>query len=95
MTLLMLVMSVVVLMVERAGSANEPVAESEHTAGECLSGHDHTICTQVGANLSALTAGHVRELPATVLSVALPTHVPEARSSIFEVGHPSRAPPLG
>ena len=94
-TLLMLVMSVAVPVLERAELVNEPVAESAHDPGECPTGHDHTVCTQVGANLSAPAAGNVRELSAAVLSVTLPTDAPEGRSDLFEIGHPSRAPPLG
>jgi len=94
-SLFMLVMSVAVPVLERAELFNEPVAESAHDPGECPTGHDHTICTQVGANLSAPAEGHSRGLATSVVRVALPTHALAGRSSLFEVGHPSRAPPLG
>jgi len=93
-SLLMLVMSVAMPVLERADFVGETVVESPHDPGECPSGHDHTVCTQVNANLSASTEGHGREIETTVVRVTLPTHTPDGRSSVFEVGHPSRAPPL-
>lgn len=92
--LLMLVMSVAVPVLERADFVGTPIAESAHDPGECPSGHDHTVCTQVNADLSAPTDGHGRGFETTVVRVTMPTHDPASRSSVFEVGHPSRAPPL-
>lgn len=48
----MLTLSVAVPVLEQGSLFHHPVAESQHSPGECPSGHDHTICTQVGANLA-------------------------------------------
>ena len=72
-----------------------PVMESAHDAAECVHGHDHSICTQVGANVGRTTvpprhglgADHRREPSLLARDVAAPT-APLVRP----VG--SRAPPL-
>ena len=60
--MLMLTLSIAVPVLERADLADEPVVESEHNPAECPPGHDHTICTLVGANLSRtmLAAANLR-----------------------------------
>ena len=50
---LLLTLSVAVPVVERADLTHEPVVESEHQPDSCPAPHDHTICTQVGANHAA------------------------------------------
>lgn len=42
---------VLVPLLDRNQAARTPALETEHHAATCVSGHDHTICTQVGANL--------------------------------------------
>ena len=56
----MLTLGVVIPVLERAETVNEPVAESEHNPATCPSGHDHTVCTQVGANLPARVESDAR-----------------------------------
>ena len=92
--MLMLTLSIAVPVLERADLVNEPVAESEHNPTECPRGHDHTICTQVGANLSAASSGDDHQGNGTVVDSALPGDRPAAMSTAFDEGHPSRAPPL-
>ena len=49
--LLMLTLSVAVPVLERGTFLDRSVVEEEHAPGDCPSGHDHTVCTQFGANL--------------------------------------------
>jgi hypothetical protein len=79
---------------ERAHVVHETVVESQHAPGECPQSHDHTVCTQVGANSAAPAALSVRgyfppvRALRPVASHGLWTPVLERR------GNPSRAPPL-
>ena len=57
-SLLMLTLSLAILVLERSELVNGPVAESEHDPATCPTAHDHRICTQVGANLSAHSRVH-------------------------------------
>ncbi len=93
-SLLMLTLSVAVPLLEQSDFENEPVAESEHNPGECPTGHDHTICTQVGANLSIVAAHGEQHLDGRLLVVASPTHARGLAIATFDEGHPSRAPPV-
>jgi len=91
----LLATSLLVPLLDRAGAASTPALETEHHASTCVVGHDHTICTQVGANLwiapaggSALASGpRVREATGTA-TIAVSTS--GDRTSIR-----SRAPPAG
>lgn len=93
-SLLMLTLSVAVPVLERAELANELAAESEHNPATCPTGHDHTVCTQVGANLALASAEQERRPAHAVITVAAPRQAPQSRSRAFAEGHPSRAPPL-
>lgn len=93
-TALMLLMSVAIPLLERAEVVNEPVAESEHNPATCPTQHDHTVCTQVGANASAPSHDSAQRSDHTVVVVATPTQAPTVASATFAEGHPSRAPPL-
>jgi hypothetical protein len=79
---------------ERADVVHEPVVESQHAPGECPQSHDHTVCTQVGANSAAPAAPSVRGYFPPVHSIrpvtshGLWTPIRERRDN------PSRAPPL-
>ena len=66
LTALLLVVSVVVPALDRGWLSNETVLESEHSAASCLRGHDHTICTQVEANLLVASTSPVSGRPFTV-----------------------------
>lgn len=92
--LLMLTLSVAVPVLGRADVFTEPVVESEHNPAECPSGHDHTICTQVGANFSAVSRGQAQQVTRTVVRIPLPTQATRVAERAIEEGHPSRAPPL-
>lgn len=86
------VLGTAVPLLDGGGSAHRTVLEAQHEPGTCPTGHDHTICTQVGANLAAPAPSPdaarpfaVHQLPAT--AEAVPNH-PSAL-----LGPPSRAPP--
>ncbi len=94
LSLLMLTMSVAVPVLERGSLLDHPVVEREHDPGECPSSHDHTVCTQVGANLafesdaveSPLARGSVAVSPVRGARVLHAARAHRANSS--------RAPPL-
>lgn len=91
---LMLSLSVAVPVLERADLVHAPVAESQHAPGSCPSAHDHTVCTQVGANLSATASGDAPGLTEILGTVSAPVMAPRVAQSPLPEGHPSRAPPL-
>lgn len=93
-SVLMLVSSVAVPVLEQGALFHTPVVENEHNPGECPSGHDHTVCTQVGANL-AIDGASVQSPEAPGLATLLAfrsQHILTARST--DRSNPSRAPPL-
>ena len=65
----MLAMSLTVPVLERAEMVDGPVAESEHDLATCPTAHDHRICTQVGANLSATSRVQEHRLAYAVVPV--------------------------
>jgi hypothetical protein len=93
-SLLMLVLSVVVPVLERAEVENAPVAESSHNPAECPTGHDHTICVQVGTNLSAPAGEAVHALAFAVTGATTLRRSSTLATDAFFEGHPSRGPPL-
>ena len=90
---LLLTLSVAVPALERAEFAHEPAIESEHDPAHCPPAHDHTVCTQVGANLSLAPAPTLVDHTQEVLSVTPPIEAPASVHSVFAYGYPSRAPP--
>jgi len=93
-SMLMLTLSIAVPVLERADLADEPVVESEHNPAECPPGHDHTICTLVGANLSAASTVDDHPGAGGVVHLALLGDRPAVVLAAFDEAHPSRAPPL-
>ena len=90
---LMLTLSVVLPVLDRVDVTPEPVAESGHTPAECLQGHDHSICTQVGANHAAATPESGRHHQDMVYRLVSLTSRPAPVQTTLPEGHPSRAPP--
>ncbi len=91
---LTLVLSVAIPLLERADLSLNPVAESEHDPGSCAPAHDHTICTQVGANV-ALASGPSYPRDPAGLSVAPPADgKPMRLARAWARLHPARVPPL-
>ena len=91
---LMLLLSVAVPLVERADFIAETVVESEHDPANCPTPHDHTVCTQVGANHAA-GACHPAEAPiASVHRVPKPRVLSRGGFRDHALDAPARAPPL-
>ncbi len=89
----MLVLSVAVPLVERADLDHHERWESAHDPSVCAPAHDHTICTQVGANLSLPSRVG---LPGPVLSLqrgSRPSDLPHSNPRILANGNRTRAPP--
>jgi len=71
----------------------DTVLESRHGGTSCTPSHDHTLCTQLGAN-QALTAVSGVQVLAAHVDVAAPRAVlPSVVPSVLADGHPTRAPP--
>lgn len=92
-SLTMLTVSVAVPLVDRGQLSVELAAESGHDPARCHHAHDHTVCTQVVANVPLVLASQ-RHWANHSLGVGHPPvdPEPEAYESFLE-GHPSRAPP--
>lgn len=92
--LLMLTLGMAVPVLEQDSIFHRPVVESEHNPGECPSGHDHTICTQVGANL-AIDADHAeRPIASAVVDLSVLARERALTPRSLDEANPSRAPPL-
>lgn len=92
--LLMLTLSFAVPLMERADQSNDPVVESAHDPASCPPGHDHTVCTLVGSNLSALTDGHTTPTSHADPAAAAGSAADLTRASSAGESQRSRAPPL-
>ncbi len=90
----MLTLSAVAPAMERAELVHEPVAESEHYPAQCPPTHDHTVCTQVGANLPVVTTGRTTVPAPPVVAWTGGVQLIRTITTTFAEGHPSRAPPL-
>ena len=90
----MLVIWISVPLLERSDLVNEPVVESEHNPSTCPPAHDHTVCTQVVANLAAPSTGQEEQQQDLVVRHLGPSEVDVVVYSVISEGHPSRAPPL-
>ncbi|MEQ9398599.1 MAG: hypothetical protein RJQ04_05475 [Longimicrobiales bacterium] len=91
---LMLVLSVAVPVLERADVSHELAIESEHDPNTCPPVHDHTVCTQVGANHGAVADGPEHRERLVVLDLAAPNGSSVPARPAFSSGPPSRAPPV-
>ena len=89
----MLALSVAIPVLERAELVHQPVVESEHNPATCLRGHDHTVCTQVGASFSAPSAPPQHQPAPTLVRAGVTGHASAAAPSWYADGHHSRAPP--
>ncbi len=90
---LMVVLSVAVPILERADLDHQERWESAHHAGVCAPSHDHTICTQVGANLSLPAQPSVYYPVLRVLAGARDSGLSFTYWRATREGHPTRAPP--
>jgi hypothetical protein len=91
----LLTLSVVVPVMDRADFAHAPVVESEHQPGSCPTPHDHTVCTQVGANHAAPGAGEAGQSLRAVQRVGVVFEVRASRDTRAHRSTSARAPPRG
>ena len=92
--ILMLTLSVAVPVLERGTFVDRPVVEQEHAPGDCPSGHDHTVCTQVGANLPIDADVVDAPVDASVAAITSPGGARLLPARTFPGTQRSRAPPL-
>ena len=90
----MLVIWISVPLLERSDLVSEPVVESEHNPSTCPPAHDHTICTQVVANLAAPSSGLEKQEQDVIVRHLSPIEADIVVHSVLAEGYPSRAPPL-
>jgi hypothetical protein len=81
-------------MLETTDGGRRAVLESEHTAGTCAIGHDHSICIQAGANRTLAPSGLRIRLPLLAIAFAAPAGAAQVYSAALERGHSTRAPPV-
>lgn len=90
---LMLALSVAVPLLERADLGKVAAAESQHDPATCAPGHNHTLCTLVGASHSLPSRQNIR----VAVFRSLGTGVAGNLGTVFVPrrvdGHPTRAPP--
>ena len=90
---LMLCLSVAVPLLDMVDLRPGPVVESQHDPESCAPSHDHTVCTQAGANMALPVREGVRaRIEAARVAVPL-TNVHGVSTSVLADGHPTRAPP--
>ena len=92
---LLLTLSVAVPVMERADVSHAPAVESEHQPGTCPAPHDHTVCTQVGANHAAPGADTTPRAFRTIQRVGEVVDVEDARDARSRRSASARAPPRG
>ncbi len=92
---LLLTLSVAVPVMERADFAHAPVVESEHQPGACPAPHDHTVCTQVGANHASPGADKTPRASQATERVGEVSDVEDARDARSRRAASARAPPRG
>ena len=93
MAALMLCLSVAVPLLDMVDLRPGPVVESQHDPANCAPSHDHTVCTQVGANMALPIREGIRTRIEAARAVA-PLRISHGVfSSVLADGHPTRAPP--
>ena len=93
-SLLMFTVSVAVPLMDRGELVVELAVESQHDPSRCQHAHDHTVCTQVGANVSVAFGTYRHRLAHVVVPAATPVDRQSTVTKTFLEGPPSRAPPL-
>lgn len=90
---LLVALSVVVPVLDRDRPGRILTLESEHDPATCVTGHDHTVCTQVGAS-QALPDDGPRQprRPASTALLRTTTHDDAAPPHATDSSRP-RAPP--
>ena len=90
---LLVALSVAVPLIGRADLDHREQWESHHQHGVCDTGHDHTICTSVGANLSMPATAVAYQPALVVVSTGRSPGLTAAARHGLRLGHPTRAPP--
>lgn len=94
LSLLMLTLSVAVPVLEQDALFGLPIVENEHSPGDCPSGHDHTVCTQVGANLALDSDRAESPLASSAVTVSPVMGTWAWVTTADDEANPPRAPPL-
>ena len=81
-------------LLEQVDLVHDPIVESEHNPSTCPPAHDHTVCTQVVANLAALSGGVEKKQLDILVRVPDSFEINVLVQSAFIQGHPARGPPL-
>lgn len=92
-TALLLAVSFAVPVLDGPELLGQLVVETQHEPGECPTGHDHSVCTQVGANMSFPGEVAQRAEFDAFTVVRVTVDLGPGATEVFHIGHPSRAPP--
>lgn len=92
---LLMVLSVAVPVLDAGEKGRGPVVESEHNPSTCVRGHDHTICTQLGASRGLASEGPRHGGGFSRAAMHRPLASDDVAPSAAFRDHHSRAPPVG
>ncbi len=90
---LLFVLSVAVPTLDRGEFGHSPVFESGHDSLLCVRNHDHSICTQVGANQATPSCRLFRLAPAPMVEVHPARSSARIACSARPLTLPIRGPP--
>jgi hypothetical protein len=95
LAVVLVALSVLVPLLDRGERIGGYAFESEHDAATCVRVHDHTVCTQFGANHSIASEAPRRGTLSheAVVSGALADRLPAPQD--LHTSQLSRAPPVG
>jgi len=93
LTTLIVALSVAVPVLERADLARETALESQHDPATCSPGHNHTLCTQVGASHALPSRQDLRVGGSPFVGGPVAGHIYSVFVTVLADGHPTRAPP--
>lgn len=90
---LLVALSVAVPVLERADLGRGTAFESQHDPATCSPGHNHTLCTQVGASHALPSRQDMRVGTSPFVRGRVADHLASVFVTAFADGHPTRAPP--
>jgi hypothetical protein len=90
---LIVTLSVAVPVLERADLARTTAFESRHDPVACSPGHNHTLCTQVGASHAIPSRQDLRVGVSPFVGSTVARRTGAAFVPVLPDGHPTRAPP--
>jgi len=91
---LIVTLSVAVPVLERADLARGTAFESRHDPVACSPGHDHTLCTQIGAGHALPSRRGLRPGASLFVYAPMGQTLASAFVSSLAEGSPPRGPPL-